>query len=85
VHCSPGSGDGDPSRALVTLDIRILNSRPAKVKQQLSELSLDLLRDAFADCLEGLTYSLTVQISEMDRECYSRAVNYDSSSGLVRN
>ncbi len=84
VHQDYVIGDGDPSRAFVALDIAILTSRPEKVKQQISELALEVLKEAFEGCFEGLTYSLTVQISELDRECYRRTVNYENSSGLVR-
>ncbi len=79
VHRDFVIGDDDPSRAFVALNIAILTSRPAKVKEQLSDLALDLLEKEFSECVEGLTYSLTVQISELDRECYRRSVNYGPS------
>jgi 5-carboxymethyl-2-hydroxymuconate isomerase len=76
VHRDYLIGDGAPSRAFVTLNISILTSRPVKIKEQLADLAIEVLKEAFSDCIEGLTYSLTVQISELDRECYRRSINY---------
>lgn len=76
VHRDYVIGDGDPARAFVTLNIAILSSRPTKVKEQISDLAISLLQEKFSDCLGSAPWSLTVQVSELDRECYRKIVNY---------
>ena len=76
VHRDYVIGDGDPSRAFVTLNIAILSSRPTRVKEQISDLAISLLEEKFSSCLGAAPWSLSVQVSELDRECYRRRVNY---------
>jgi len=69
-------GDGDPSRAFVTLNACILSGRDNDTKRRIVEPLLALLRSAFPLSMERLKFSLTVQITDIHRESYQRETSY---------
>ena len=69
-------GDGDPLRAFVTLKISLLSGRDKKIRQDISKKCLDVLKKSYPLSMEKLKLSVTVQIVEMDKESYSREINY---------
>ena len=69
-------GDGDSSRAFVTLSLSILSGRSDEVKKMLSSVCLEALKQVYTDSFKNLQFSLTVQIKEMDKNSYMREINY---------
>lgn len=69
-------GDGDTKRAFVTLNIAILSGRDPSVKLMLSNKCLKLLNPFFTKSFKQLKFSLTVQISELDKESYAKEKSY---------
>ncbi|AUG75998.1 hypothetical protein CFP65_1082 [Kitasatospora sp. MMS16-BH015] len=65
-------GDGDPSRAMVYLEIKILDGRSPEARTALSEAVLALLRE-HASVAEGELH-LAVDVTELDDRFYRRAV-----------
>jgi len=76
VHKDFVIGDGDENRAFVTLNVAILSGRSQETKNMISKKCLELLKLAFAESLKKLKLSLTLQITEMDKESYARIKNY---------
>ncbi len=76
VHNNFVIGDGDENRVFVTLNVAILSGRSQETKNMISKKCLELLKLAFAESLKKLKFSLTVQITEMDKESYARTKNY---------
>ncbi|OGU55903.1 MAG: hypothetical protein A2V66_18300 [Ignavibacteria bacterium RBG_13_36_8] len=76
VHDDYCVGDGDPSRAFVTLNVSIISGRDSDTKKIISDLCLDLLKKHFSESLKRLKLSLTVQISELDKDSYGREKSY---------
>lgn len=69
-------GDGNSDRVFVTLDIQILSGRDSDVKANISEAALKIMNNYFPLAKEKSKFSLTAQISELDRESYRKIVNY---------
>jgi 5-carboxymethyl-2-hydroxymuconate isomerase len=69
-------GDGAPNQAFVTINLQILGGRPDEVKAQISEALLQVLVKAFPRTLAEMRCSLTVQISDLHRPSYRRAISY---------
>ncbi len=69
-------GDGAPDQAFVTLNLQILDGRSDEVKAQLSEALLPLLLAAFPNTMAGMRCSLTVQVTDIHRPSYRRAISY---------
>ena len=76
THTDYVIGDGDADRAFVTLNISILSGRDASLKAMLSNKCLELLQPFFPESFKRLKFSLTVQISELDKDSYSKAKSY---------
>ena len=70
-------GDGDSARAFVTVNVCILSGRDERVKKQLSDGVLKLLETSFPKTLAEQKASLTVQISEIDKDSYGKLTSYD--------
>lgn len=69
-------GDGAPGQAFVTINLQILGGRTDEVKAQISEALLQVLVDAFPRTLAEMRCSLTVQISDLHKPSYRRAISY---------
>jgi 5-carboxymethyl-2-hydroxymuconate isomerase len=69
-------GDGARDQAFVTLTLQILGGRTDEVKEQISESLLQVLVGAFPATFAGMKCSLTVQITDIHRPSYSRAISY---------
>ncbi|MER8184313.1 isomerase [Kitasatospora sp. NPDC094015] len=67
-------GDGDPSRELLLLEIRLLDGRTTEQKAALSEALLALL-ERHAVPAEGVELHLAVDVVEMDRRTYRKSVS----------
>ena len=68
-------GDGDSNRAFVTLEICILSGRDSATKRTIAEPAAALLQDTYAETLKARRCSLTVRVSDIDRESYRRIVS----------
>jgi 5-carboxymethyl-2-hydroxymuconate isomerase len=69
-------GDGDLSRAFVTLTVSILSGRTDETKKAISDSCLDVLNKIYADSLKQLRMSITVKIQEMDKASYGKEISY---------
>jgi len=69
-------GGGADDRAFVTVNIQMLSGRDGAIKAEISEATLGILTQAFPRTLAELKTSITVQISDMDRESYRRQISY---------
>ena len=76
VHHDFVVGDGDSDRAFVTINLSILSGRNDEIKKKLSDTLLNCLEEYFSESLNKLKLSLTVQISELDKNTYGRLKNY---------
>jgi len=76
VHNDYFIGDGDEKRAFVALNVAILSGRAQETKNMISNKCLKVLKLIFAESFNQLKFSLTVQITEMDKESYAREKNY---------
>jgi 5-carboxymethyl-2-hydroxymuconate isomerase len=65
-------GDGDPSRAFVTLNVCILSGRDDETKRRIAEPLVTLLSSTFPRSAERLKLSVTVQITDIHRASYQR-------------
>lgn len=68
-------GEGDPSDAFVRIELSILEGRELAHKQKVSAALLEFLKENFQDSRTKLRCSLTVEISELDRETFSSERN----------
>ncbi|MER5639876.1 isomerase [Kitasatospora sp. NPDC002227] len=66
-------GDGDASRAMVYLEIKIMAGRSAEVRTELTERVLELLQRQVGHA-EGGELHLAVNVVELDGRFYRRAV-----------
>jgi 5-carboxymethyl-2-hydroxymuconate isomerase len=66
-------GSGEPDRAMVHADIRILTGRSDEQKLLLGKAAIQSLEDA-AGGTEGLEVQLTVEVRELDRANYHKRV-----------
>lgn len=71
-------GDGDPRRTFVTMNLCLLSGRSDEVKTDLARSVRELLERAFARTLAETPCSLTVQVSELRRPGYQKAVSRDT-------
>ncbi len=76
IHKDYVIGDGDKKCAFVSLNVSILSGRSQEIKNMISNKCLDLLKLAFTESLKKLKFSLTVQISELEKDSYARVKNY---------
>ena len=67
-------GDGDPSRAFITMNLALLSGRSDEVKAALSRSILELLERWFPRTLAERKCSLTVHVSELHRPSYQKAL-----------
>ncbi|WKX69233.1 5-carboxymethyl-2-hydroxymuconate Delta-isomerase [Streptomyces sp. XD-27] len=65
--------DGSPDQAMVHIELAILSGRTPEAKRELSRAVLDLARN-HVPVPAGATLTLTVDVTELDRECYSKQV-----------
>jgi 5-carboxymethyl-2-hydroxymuconate isomerase len=68
-------GDGSTDQAFVTLNVQILGGRTDEVMGQLSEALLPVLTRAFPRTFAQMKCSLTVQITDIHRPSYRRAIS----------
>ncbi len=66
-------GDGADGHAMVHVDFRLLSGRPPALKRQLGEAVLALARAQVAP-QAGLDIQVTVEIRDLDRPHYHKAV-----------
>lgn len=65
-------GDGDGTRTFVALEIQIFTGRDAATRKAIAQKAMEILQKAFAPAVEETPCSLSVQVTEMDREVYLR-------------
>jgi 5-carboxymethyl-2-hydroxymuconate isomerase len=68
-------GDGDPNRAFIALEICIFGGRDSATKRRIAEPATELLRAAFPRTLQERQCSITVRVSDIDRDSYQRIGN----------
>jgi 5-carboxymethyl-2-hydroxymuconate isomerase len=66
-------GDGAPAHAMVHVDFRLLSGRDGATKQALGRAVLDLA-ERFVRPVEGLDIQVTVEVRDLDRPNYHKAV-----------
>jgi 5-carboxymethyl-2-hydroxymuconate isomerase len=76
-HAEYVVGDGAADRAFVTVELAILGGRDKSVKRELSQSILSLLERHFPKTLADRRCSLTVRISDIDRDSYARSISYE--------
>jgi len=65
-------GDGDATRTFVALEIQIFTGRDAATRKAIAQKAMEILQKAFAPAVEETPCSLSVQVTEIDREVYLR-------------
>ena len=68
-------GDGNPNQAFVTLNIQLLDGRSDQFKKDLAQTTLNFLCKYFTKTLNKLKTSISVQISNIHRNSYSKISN----------
>ncbi|KUJ69482.1 isomerase [Streptomyces albus subsp. albus] len=66
-------GDGSPDQAMIHIELAILSGRTPEVRRELSRAVLDLAREHFISPA-GATVTLTVDVTHLDIDCYSKQV-----------
>lgn len=64
--------DGGSDAAFIHLELAILSGRDAETKREVSNQLLEFLSSEFASCLKTQQISLTVEVREMNLDCYSK-------------
>lgn len=64
--------DGKKDQAFVHLELSILPGRNPELKQKVSRALLTELKEAFPETASKKVCSFTVEIRELDGECYSK-------------
>lgn len=77
-------GAGAPESVFVHLTVAILSGRELALRQQLSAELLAILRRAFARVWEERRCDVTVEIREMQRETYGKAMNTQATATAAR-
>jgi len=77
-------GTGLPESIFVHLTVAILDGRPSAQRKQIGEHLLAVLREAFAPSWKNRPCDITVEIREMSRETYCKAMNAAAQSAAAR-
>lgn len=70
--------DGRAERVFVHLTVAILSGRDAAFRKSLGAECLAVLRRAFAETWDARPCDLTVEIREMERDSYAKAMNEEA-------
>ena len=73
--------EGRPERVFVHLTVSILSGRDEVFRQELSASCLAVLRAGFGRAWEERPCDLTVEIREMERASYAKAMNDGAAAG----
>jgi 5-carboxymethyl-2-hydroxymuconate isomerase len=65
--------DGAPGLAMIHIAVSILSGRDAATRRELSRAVLDVAR-AHVSPVPGLTVQTTVDVGDLDRDCYQKHV-----------
>lgn len=68
-------GEGQLQKSFITLTVSILSGRDIETKKKLSDDCLKFLKSEFKESIEKLNCNVTVRISDIERESYSRYKN----------
>lgn len=68
-------GAGAPTAVFVHLTVAILSGREADVRKRISDTCLAALRQHFAPVYDHYPCDLTVEVREMERGSYGKAMN----------
>ncbi|WAP55621.1 5-carboxymethyl-2-hydroxymuconate Delta-isomerase [Streptomyces sp. S465] len=63
--------DGAPGLAMIHVEVSILSGRDAETKRELSAAVLEVAR-AHVSPVPGLTVQTTVDVRDLDRDCYQQ-------------
>ncbi len=67
-------GKGSPGSAFMHLDLRLLGGCEVATKQEAADTALAVLRDRVSSRAEGFAWQITVDVLDLDREAYRKAV-----------
>ena len=70
-------GDGSREQAFVNLDVRTFEGKPPEQKAAISRTALAVLTRTFQATLRETACDISVQITELDRQSYSRRRSED--------
>ena len=65
-------GDGSEEYAFVHVNLRLLPGRPKEVKQKMGNQIVQFLREIYGDSFREYFCEFTVDIEDMDKECYTK-------------
>ena len=74
-HATFRVGAGAPESVFVHLTVAILTGRSVEDRRRIGERMLGLLREAFARAWDERPCDVTVEVREMQRETYVKAMN----------
>lgn len=66
---------GSANWAFVHLELALLSGRPPELKKEISEKVLAFLLDEFRETVSKKRTSVTVELRDIDRNCYSKVVS----------
>jgi 5-carboxymethyl-2-hydroxymuconate isomerase len=72
IHKQFYIGDGGNNTGFAALSLAIFNGRDSNTRKMLSERCLEVLKPHFVKSLSGLKFDITVQITEINRESYTK-------------
>lgn len=65
-------GTGNDNQSFVNLDIATFRGKPLDERKLLTETALEILAGYFDDTLKGTNCDISVQITELERDVFSR-------------
>ncbi len=74
-------GAGAPDAVFAHLTVAILGGRDVETRRRIGERLLALLREAFAAAWDERACDLTVEVREMERATYAKAMNARAAGG----
>ena len=77
-------GNGAPESVFVHLTVAVLSGREVALRQRLSTELLGVLRRAFARTWRERPCDMTVDVREMQRETYGKAMNARAAATTTR-
>lgn len=75
-------GTGEANNAFVHLEIRILEGRTVKLKQEVAQRCLDLLQEFYAKSAENLALQITVEMQDIQRQSYLKYMKETTETAI---
>jgi 5-carboxymethyl-2-hydroxymuconate isomerase len=77
IHKQFYVGDGENNTGFAALNLAIFHGRDTSTRKMLSERCLAVLKPHFIKSLSGMKFDITVQITEIDRDSYTKYTRPD--------